>query len=119
ICENHPANTKYNSVRNSQDIWYAEKDSLGRWGEAIHMEYPLNAIHYNTVFAISPDNNRILIRGAFKEGAYLGKGVSTSYLKKNGQWSEPDMLMVKDYYKYHRGGVSGATMANDGRTLLF
>jgi len=119
ICENHPANTKYNSVRNSQDIWYAEKDSLGRWGEAIHMEYPLNTIHYNTVFAISPDNNRILIRGAFKEGAYLGKGVSTSYLKKNGQWSEPDMLMVKDYYKYDRGGVSGATMANDGRTLLF
>lgn len=119
ICENHPANTKYKSVRNSQDIWYSEKDSFGRWGEAVHMEYPLNTIHYNTVFAISPDNNRILIRGAFKDGAYLGKGVSTCYLKKNGAWSEPNMLMVKDYYKYDKGGVSGATMANDGKTLLF
>ncbi len=119
ICENHPANTKYNSVRNSQDIWYSEKDSMGRWGEAVHMEAPLNTIHYNTVFAISPDNNRLLIRGAFKEGAFLGKGVSTSYLKKNGSWSQPDMLRVKDYYKYDRGAVSGATMANDGKTLLF
>ena len=119
ICENHPANTKYKSVPNSQDIWYSEKDSLGNWGEAVHMEAPLNTIHYNTVFAISPDNNRILIRGAFKDGAYLGKGVSTCYLKKNGAWSQPNMLMVKDYYKYDRGGVSGATMANDGKTLLF
>jgi OmpA-OmpF porin, OOP family len=119
ICENHPANTKFTSVPNSQDIWYSEKDSMGKWSEAVHMEYPLNTIHYNTVFAISPDNNRILIRGAFKDGAYLGKGVSTCYLRKNGNWSEPNLLMVKDYFKYDRGQSSGATMANDGQTLLF
>ena len=29
ICENHPANTKYNSVPNSQDIWYSTRDSNG------------------------------------------------------------------------------------------
>ena len=119
ICENHPANTKFKSVPNSQDIWYSERDSSGNWSEAVHMEYPLNTIHYNTVFWISPDNNRILIRGAFKDGAYLGKGVSMSYMKKNGNWGEPDLLMVKDYYKYDRGQSSGATMANDGQALLF
>ncbi len=42
ICENHPANTKYNSIRNSQDVWYAVRDESGKWGEAIHMDYPLN-----------------------------------------------------------------------------
>src|SRR6187431_330683 len=42
ICENHPFNTKYNSIRNSQDIWYAERDSNGKWGEAMHMDYHLN-----------------------------------------------------------------------------
>src|SRR5918998_363502 len=42
ICENHPANTKYNSIRNSQDIWYAFRDSSGKWSEAMHMDYPLN-----------------------------------------------------------------------------
>src|SRR5215216_3084841 len=31
ICENHPYNTKYNSIRNSQDIWYSERDSSGKW----------------------------------------------------------------------------------------
>jgi outer membrane protein OmpA-like peptidoglycan-associated protein len=118
ICENHPANTKYNSVRNSQDIWYAERDSSGKWGEAMHMDYPLNTYHYNTVYWISPDNNRILIRNAFVEGDYAGNGVSMSYLKKNGTWSKPNMLHIKNYEKYDRGRQNGATMAHDGQTLL-
>ena len=118
ICENHPANTKYNSVSNSQDIWYSLRDSLGNWSEARHLSYPLNTMHHNAVYWISPDNNRILIRGAYIDGAYQGKGVSMSYLKKNGRWSEPEMLVIKNYSKYDRGRQSGATMAHDGQTLL-
>src|SRR5687768_8256706 len=33
ICENHPLNTKYNTVRNSQDIWYSQRDSFGKWSD--------------------------------------------------------------------------------------
>src|SRR5215213_3132590 len=98
ICENHPYNTKYNSIRNSQDIWYSERDTAtGKWNEAIHMEYPLNTYAYNAVFWISPDNNRILIRNAFVAGDYAGNGVSMSYRKKNGTWSQPEMLRIKNY----------------------
>lgn len=118
ICENHPYNTKYNSIRNSQDIWYAERDSSGKWGEAMHMEYPLNTYHYNAVFWISPDNNRILLRNAFIDGDYAGNGVSMSYRKKNGGWSKPQALQIKNYQKYDRGRQNGATMAHDGQTLL-
>jgi outer membrane protein OmpA-like peptidoglycan-associated protein len=118
ICENHPYNTKYNSIRNSQDIWYAERDSNGKWGEAMHMDYPLNTYHYNAVFWISPDNNRILIRNAFVDGDYAGNGVSMSYRKKNGAWSKPQALQIKNYQKYDRGRQNGATMAHDGQTLL-
>ena len=118
ICENHPANTKYNSVPNSQDIWYSERDSIGKWSEARHLEYPLNTMQYNAVYWISPDNNRILIRGSFVEGAYMGKGVSMSYRQENGHWGEPNMLKIKNYDKYDRGMQSGATMAQDGQTLL-
>jgi OOP family OmpA-OmpF porin len=118
ICENHPANTKYNSVPNSQDIWYAERDSTGKWGEAWHLGYPLNTMQYNAVYWISPDNNRILIRGAFVDGAFSGKGVSMSSKQENGRWSEPNMLVIKNYDKYDRGRQSGATMAHDGQTLL-
>jgi OOP family OmpA-OmpF porin len=118
IVEDHPANTKYRSVRNSQDIWYAFRDTDGTWGEAEHMDYPLNTYHYNAVFWIAPDNNRILIRNAYVDGDYVGNGVSMSYLKANGAWSKPQMLKIKNYYKYDRGHQYGATMAHDARTLL-
>lgn len=118
ICENHPENTKYRTVPNSQDIWYTEKDSTGKWQDAIHLGPPLNTMPYNAVYWISPDNNRILIRGAFINGAFHGKGVSMCYRTKSGNWSEPNALNIKNYYKYDRGLQSGATMAHDGKTLL-
>ena len=118
ICENHPYNTKYNSIRNSQDIWYSEKDSNGQWTEAVHMDYPLNTYFFNAVFWISPDKNTILIRNAFIDGFYAGNGVSISRRKKNGQWSAPEALRIKNFQKYDRGKTNGASMTNDGRTLL-
>lgn len=118
ICEDHPENTKYRSVRNSQDIWYAERDSFGNWSEAMHLGYPLNTYHYNAVYWISPDNNRILIRNAFIDGDYIGNGVSMCYRTRNGGWSKPNMLKIKNYLKYDRGRQNGATMAHDGQTLL-
>ncbi|HEX6190732.1 MAG TPA: OmpA family protein [Chitinophagaceae bacterium] len=118
ICQNHPENTKYNSIRNSQDIWYAFRDSSGLWSEAMHMDFPLNTYHYNAVFWISPDNNRILIRNAYIDGDYVGNGVSLSYLDKRGRWSKPEMLKIRNYGKYDRGRQYGATMAHDGQTLL-
>ena len=80
--------------------------------------YPLNTSEYNAVFWISPDNNRILIRNAFIDGDYFGNGVSMCYLTKYGNWSKPQMLQIKNYEKYNRGNQYGATMANDGQTLL-
>ncbi|HYC29437.1 MAG TPA: hypothetical protein VEB42_11480, partial [Chitinophagaceae bacterium] len=118
ICENHPENTKYQSIPNSQDIWYSEKDSNGQWQDAMHLGYPLNTMHYNAVYWISPDNNRILIRGSFSNGAYNGKGVSMCYRTKNGNWSEPQELPIRKYFEYDRGLQSGATMGSDGKTLL-
>ena len=73
ICENNPRNTKYSSVPNSQDIWFSERDSTGKWSKAVHLGYPLNTMQYNAVYWISPDNNRILIRGAFMNGALQRK----------------------------------------------
>lgn len=118
IVENHPANSKYASINNSQDIWFSEKDENGKWSEAVHLGYPLNTAHYNAVFWISPDNNRILIRNAFIDGAYHGKGVSMCRLEENGNWSEPQALNIKNLNKYNQGGQYGATMAHDGKTLL-
>jgi len=118
IVENDPMNTKYNSIANSQDIWYAERDSSGNWSPAMHMSYPLNTYFYNAVFWISPDNNRILIRNAFIDGDYVGNGVSMTFKKANGRWSKPNALRIRNYQKYDKGRQYGATMAHDGQTLL-
>ena len=118
IRENHPHNTNYNAVRNSQDIWFSMRDETGTWSEAVHLGYPLNTALYNSVFWISPDNNRILIRGAFVNGDYAGTGVSLCYLQEDGYWSKPEGLMIKNYWKYDRGVRSGATMTHDGKALL-
>ncbi|MBI1341878.1 MAG: OmpA family protein [Terrimonas sp.] len=118
ICENDPLNTHYQTIRNSQDIWYAERDSSGFWGEAMHLGKPFNTAYYNAVYWISPDKNKILLRGAFVEGDYYSNGLSLSYRQKNGRWSKPNMLFIKNYEKYDRGFQSGATMTNDGKTLL-
>jgi outer membrane protein OmpA-like peptidoglycan-associated protein len=118
IRENDPYNTNFNSVRNSQDIWFTMRDSTGTWSEAVHLGYPLNTYYYNSVFWISPDNNRILIRGAFINGDYAGNGVSMCWLQENGYWSKPEALRIRNYTKYDRGLRSGATMGHDGKTLL-
>jgi outer membrane protein OmpA-like peptidoglycan-associated protein len=118
IRENHPHNTNYNTVRNSQDIWFTMRDTTGQWSKAVHLGYPLNTALYNSVFWISPDNNRILIRGAFIHGDYAGNGVSMCWLQEDGYWSKPEALMIKNYWKYDRGVRSGATITHDGKALL-
>jgi len=118
IRENHPHNTNFNTVRNSQDIWFTMRDTSGEWSKAVHLGYPLNTALYNSVFWISPDNNRIMIRGAFINGDYAGTGVSMCWLQEDGYWSKPEALMIRNYVKYDRGLRSGATMGHDGKTLL-
>ncbi|MFT4022590.1 MAG: OmpA family protein [Flavihumibacter sp.] len=119
VTENHPRNTKFNSVPNSQDIWVAERDTLtGQWGEARHLPYPLNQSHYNAVYWVSSDNLRLLIRGGYHEGAYIGRGVSECTLQETGRFSAPEALRIKNYHKYDRGLQSGATMSHNGKVLL-
>lgn len=116
--ENHPNNKFYYSVPNSQDIWFSMRDTTGKWSKAVHLGYPLNTSEYNAVFWISPDNNKLLIRNAFINGDYFGDGVSFCYLREDGFWSKPEMLKIRNFGKYDRGNQYGASMANDGRTLL-
>lgn len=118
IRQNDPHNTNYNAMPNSQDIWFSERDSSGKWSHAVHLGKPLNTTDYNSVFWISPDNNQLLIRNAFEDGDYMGNGVSMCYLTESGNWSRPEMLKIRNYGKYDRGAQYGASMASDGKTLL-
>ncbi len=119
IRQGDPKNTRAYELPNSQDIWFSERDSTGKWSKAVHLGYPLNTYFFNAVFWIAPDNNSILIRNAFINGDYAGNGVSMCYLTEEGYWSKPEMLQIKNFKKYDQGRQNGATMANNGRALLF
>ena len=117
IVENHPQNVKYKAKAFTQDVWYSDLDSNGNWGTAKQVENSVNNRTFNTIFWLSPDGNSILIRGAFENGKYVGRGISKCVKTASG-WGPANKLKIKDYDKMSLGIYSGAMLANDGKTLL-
>jgi len=103
---------------NAQDIWYSIREEDGSWSPAEHLNGAVNASQYNAVFWISPDLNTMLIKGAYMEGQYYGMGVSITRLQKNGEWSPPQMLRIRKFEKFAFTQQFGASMGQDGKTLL-
>jgi len=58
IRQNDPANVQYQTVPNSQDIWYSTRDTTGKWSKAKHLSAKVNASQYNAVYWISPTSTR-------------------------------------------------------------
>src|SRR6218665_1799395 len=114
----HPANEQIATVRNAQDIWYSLREEDGTWTPAEHLNGAVNASQYNAVFWISPDLNSMLIKGAYVEGQYYGMGVSMTRLQKNGDWSPPQMLRIRNFNKFAFTQQFGASMGQDGKTML-
>lgn len=119
IRQGHPANIQIQTVPNAQDIWYSIRDSAGKWSRAKHLNGTVNASHYNAVYWISPDMNSMLIKGAFTQGQYLGVGVSMMYRMEDNSWSAPQMLRIRNFTKFSTTAQLGASMGQDGKTMLF
>jgi OmpA-OmpF porin, OOP family len=107
---NHPENN--HGGKNSQDIWYSEKDEFGGWKKAVHAPSPLNTHQFNQVMSVLEDGT-VLLRGGRKtsEGFSLSKNV-------NGKFTELVELDVKDYKKMNQGVFSGACFSPDGKVML-
>lgn len=119
IRQGHPSNVQISTVPNAQDIWYSTRDTMGKWSKAKHLNGTVNASHYNAVFWISPDLNRLLIKGAFIDGQYFGMGVSMMRRLEDNSWSAPEMLRIRNFEKFMTTQQFGASMGQDGKTLLF
>ncbi len=115
----HPENIQIATARNAQDIWYSMRESDGSWTPAEHLNGAVNVSHYNAVFWISPDLNSMLIKGAYLQGQYAGTGVSMTRLQKDGSWSPPQMLRIRNFHKFAQTQQFGAAMGQDGKTMLF
>ncbi|MFN8253337.1 MAG: OmpA family protein [Ferruginibacter sp.] len=119
IRQGDPANVQAETVPNAQDIWYSTRDSSGKWSKSKHLSSKINASHFNAVFWISPDLNRLLIKGAFIDGQYYGMGASMMYRMEDNSWSAPEMLRIRNFEKFSFTQQFGASMGQDGKTLLF
>jgi OmpA-OmpF porin, OOP family len=119
IRQNDPSNVHYATVPNSQDIWYSMRDSTGKWSKGKHLSAKVNASQYNAIYWISPDLNTILLKGSFIDGQYYGMGVSMIHKREDNSWTNAEMLRIRDFGKFGLTPQIGASMGQDGKTLLF
>jgi len=117
IVEGNPKNSAFKNDKDAQDVWYSEMDESGAWGQAVQAGSPINATKDNAIFWVSPDGNRILIRGNYDNGKFIGPGFSICK-KVDGGWSNPEGLKITNYTKLAVDQYSGAAMSNDGKTLF-
>ncbi len=117
IVEGNPKNSAFKNDKDAQDVWYSEMDESGAWGQAVQAGSPINSTKDNAIFWVSPDGNRILIRGNYDNGKFIGPGFSICK-KVDGGWSNPEGLKITNYSKLAVDQYSGAAMSNDGKTLF-
>jgi OOP family OmpA-OmpF porin len=114
VREDDPQN--FLAPQNTQDIWYCKLEN-NEWSAAKHLTKPFNRAHYNTIFYQSADGNQRLIRGAYKNGNYLGSGYSVCRLTKNG-WSDPQQIKIKKIEKLFKSKSAGLCMGSDNKTMI-
>ncbi|RYG22595.1 MAG: OmpA family protein, partial [Chitinophagaceae bacterium] len=96
---------------------YSQLGEDGKWGPATQAPALMNAQANNAVFWISPDGNRVMIRGAYEDGVYKGRGFSM--LNKEGDgWSKPQMINIPGYESLSKDMYSGGFLTSNGKHLL-
>ncbi|MBX7095947.1 MAG: OmpA family protein [Flavobacteriales bacterium] len=115
--------SRNNDIRNtsgtddSQDMWMADVSNGVENAPATHLGAPFNKLRYNYMAGITPDENTIMISGAFKNGEMKGKGYSLTYRTKDG-WSSPEMMVIDGFQEMCLGDYAGASLSNDGKHLV-
>jgi OmpA-OmpF porin, OOP family len=115
VRDGHPINK--HGAGGSQDIWVSDITNGIEKATAQHMGAPFNDQRYNTVVGVSPDENTLIIKNAYKNGVYEGSGYSMVYRTREG-WSKPEALDIKDYKNMTKGKYVGANWTQDGKSLL-
>lgn len=112
--DHHPGNTEQYYYYNNQDIWYAELQSDGTWGEATNIGKPLNTHSPNSLSSISPDGNTCLLLGNYAVND-KDKPLAISHRVANG-WGKPEGIKIPNYYN-NRNSSSGC-MSSDGKAII-
>lgn len=115
VREGHPLNTK--GTLASQDIWVSDVSNGIENATATHLGSPFNGQINNAVAGISPDENSMVIKGAYVNGKYEGLGYSKVTRTKDG-WSAPEKLEIEDYENMSKGKYISAYWTQDGKHMI-
>jgi outer membrane protein OmpA-like peptidoglycan-associated protein len=112
----HPSN---NFGKNgSNDVWFTQHRSDGRWSIARKMPNTINKDRYNDLFSITPDGNTILIRGVYRNGRKQNEvGISKCQKTKTG-WTQPEQLDIPKLDAMCKGQYLSAFLSNNGKVLI-
>lgn len=87
-----PAKSPFN-----QDIWIATS-TTGEFEKITHPSYPLNNALPNSVSAITPNGNEVIVINRFAEEGGMEKGFSITRKMQDGSWSFPEPIQIQNYY---------------------
>jgi OOP family OmpA-OmpF porin len=116
----HPSNNfgKNNGNMGSNDVWFSQHRSDGRWSIARKMPNTINKDRYNDLFSITPDGNTILIRGVYKNGRRQSEiGISKCTKTKTG-WTQPEQVDIPKLDAMCKGQFLSAFLTNNGKALM-
>ncbi|MGR3810811.1 OmpA family protein [Jiulongibacter sp. NS-SX5] len=114
----HPSNNY--GKEGSNDVWYSQFRSDGRWSIARKMPNTINKGRYNDLFSITPDGNTILIRGVYNNGRKINDEVGISKCTKTRTgWTQPQKLDIPRLSSMCKGQYLSAFLTNNGKVLLF
>lgn len=105
------------NLDNFQAVWYSSVDDEGHWLSPVECSSTINAQKDNSVFWTSADGNKILIRGAYENGKYVGRGFSFCTKTPTG-WSPAKKLKIKGYPKISVDYNDGACLSSDEKHLF-
>ena len=105
-----PADSPFN-----QDIWIAESQ-IGDFETISHPTYPLNNALPNSVSAITPNGNEVIVINRFAEVGGMEKGFSISRKQHDGSWSFPESINIKNYY--NTSSDVNLAMSSNGETII-
>lgn len=99
----------------NQDIWIAES-IFNDFEKISHPSYPLNNALPNSVSALTPNGNELVVINRFSQYGGLQKGFSISRKKSNREWTFPEPIEIQNYSNINSD--VNLAMSADGNVLV-
>ena len=101
----------------NQDIWIATSSTDNfTLDEVTHPEFPLNNALPNSVCALTPSENELIVLNQFSKDGGMKKGFSIVRQQSDSMWTFPSPVNIKNYHNI--GSDVSMTVSQDGEVMI-